>query len=76
MTWRFEEPFSLSENPGEPTCTLLGTEARSYSLLPVSSADAKAEMLGSESEMRLGDPGRDSAAGVEGFGSSIHLHVE
>ncbi len=73
---RSEGSSSLSENPREPTCTVLGTEARSSSLLLVSSTDAEADLLGSESRMRLGEPGRDSAAGVGESGSSIHLQVE
>ena len=61
---------SLPDDQGEPTCTVLGTEARSSSLLPVIFADAEVELVGSESGMMSGESGRGEASGV-----SIHLHV-
>ena len=60
---------SLLDDPGEPTCMVLGTEARSSSLLPVTFADAEVELVGSESGIMSGEPGRGEASG-----SSIHLH--
>jgi len=61
---------SLPDDPGEPKCTVLGTEARFSTLLPVTSADAGVELVGSESGMRSGESGREEASGL-----SIHLHV-
>ena len=60
---------SLLGDPGEPTCTVLGTEARSSSLLPKISADAEVELVGSESGLMSGEPGKGEASGL-----SIHLH--
>ena len=56
---------SLLDDPREPTCTVLGTEARSSSLLLVTSADAEVELVGSESGMMSG----------EASGLSLNLHV-
>ncbi len=61
--------LSLKDNPREPTCTVLGTEARSSSLLSEIYADAEVELVGSESGMMSGEPGRGEASGL-----SIHLH--
>ncbi len=64
--------LSPSEDLGEPTCTVLGTEARSSSLFPVSSPDAAVELLGSESRMSSGECGRGDAFES---GSLIHMQV-
>ena len=61
--------LSLTDDPREPTCTVLGTKARSSSLLSKISADAEVELVGSESGMMSGEPGRGEAPGL-----SIHLH--
>ena len=61
---------SLPEDPGKPTCTVLGTEARSSSLFPVSFLDAAIELLSSESGMRSGESSKREASGL-----SIHLHA-
>ena len=61
--------LSVPDDPGKPTFTVLGTEARSSSLLPKISADAEVEQVGSESGMMSGEKGRGEASG-----SSIHLH--
>ena len=61
---------SLPDDPRESTCTVLGTEARSSSQLPVTFADAEVELVGSESGMMS----RESSKG-EASGFSLHLHV-
>jgi len=63
----------MSEVSGEPTCTVLGNEARSSSLLPTPSPNAAVELPGSESGIRSGESGGGPLG--EGSGLSIHLHV-
>ena len=61
---------SPPDEPEVPTCTVLGTEARSSSLLPVTFANAEVELVGSESKMMSGEAGWGEASGL-----SLHLHV-
>ena len=72
LAGRAERSSPPSEALGEPTCTVLGTEASSSSLLPSVSQDAGVELLGSESGMISGDLVGEG----EGEGLSIHMHDE